>query len=242
MRFVRVSQHDSNLLVADATINGRLTVERQKFLIANRPVDSKGKIFNLRHLFLFELYQELVSSRALFVVQPNALTAQEYRNIKLRLREKGFNTETIRNDVFKEAITFHEKQLVEAGNVGVAQRMEDFRNLIVTKLCVVWSNIPDHEQPTLLKDFADVAAKFPKKSLVVGAKLDGMVLTADTLKEVVKMPSLSQLRAELLGSLSYPSQSLVSVLQRRPQELLMALTQHHKNLEGGAESRESTAA
>ncbi|KAJ3046546.1 hypothetical protein HK097_000766 [Rhizophlyctis rosea] len=219
-----------------------LTEERQKFLIANRPVDSKGEVFELRDLFLFELYQELVSSRALFVIQTNSMTASEYRSLKLRLREKGFHTEMIKNNVFKEAITLHEKELVEAGTTNVAQRMEDFRNLIVTKLCVVYSNIPDHEQPTLLKDFADIAAKFPKKTLVVGAKLDGMVLTSDMLKEVVKMPSLSHLRAELVGLLSYPSQSLVSVLQRRPQELLMALTQHHKNLEGGSEDGGSATA
>ncbi|KAJ3044010.1 hypothetical protein HDV00_003539 [Rhizophlyctis rosea] len=198
---------------------------------------------NHRETFFYELYSEIISSRAVFLLQTINIGASQLKQLKLKMKEKGFVIEAgVSNRVLQKAIIDHGAELANGGNATVAERLKVFQQLVYGNCCLVSSNASDDQKPTLVKDFAAIAEEFGKKALFVGAKFDGMVLTPDTLKEVLELPSLAHLRVELVGLLSYPAQSMVSVLQRRPQELLMALAQHQKNLEGGPEKgTEATA-
>ncbi|KND01672.1 uncharacterized protein SPPG_03467 [Spizellomyces punctatus DAOM BR117] len=215
-----------------ATVGGILQPERARQVLANPKRTRRGNPVDLRRLFLFEQYQEVLSSRAVFVMQNNNLTAQEYSALKSDFREKGFVIATIRNNIFGAVIRDRAASLKAAeGNEGDLRKLE---MLLAGPCCVAFSNATDEDRPTLAKDFTEVAKKYKSKLLVVGAKFDGGVLTADLLSEVVKLPSLGQLRAELAGILSQPAQTLVGLLQRSPQTLLSTLKQHEENLQGGS--------
>ncbi|KAJ3279240.1 hypothetical protein HK104_001621 [Borealophlyctis nickersoniae] len=220
--------------LSNATTNGVMTKERAEWVFANPKRSRRGNPVDHRRLFFFELYSEIIASRALFIVQNNNLGAPEYKALKLAFKEKGFIVCATRNRVFQAATRNYCEELTQKGQQAVGERINTMQPFFAGSTFAVFSNKTDEQQPQLLKDFADVATKFSDKAFVVGAKYDQMVLTADTLKEVMKLPPLAKSREELVGLLSYPSQLLVSVLQRRPQELLMALDQHHKNLEEAA--------
>ncbi|KAI8917167.1 hypothetical protein DFJ77DRAFT_459397 [Powellomyces hirtus] len=217
-------------MITDATVNGILSPERAREVFANAKLSRRGNPVDLRRLYLFEQYQEIVGSRVVFVLQNNNLTSQEYNALKNDFREKGFVITTVRNKVFGAVIEKHVQQL-EAAKVG-GRGLRQMKQLFAGPCCVVFSNASDLERPTMAKDFADVAARYKSKLLVVGAKFDNGVLTADTLKDVINLPPLGQLRAELVGLLSQPAQALLGLLQRTPQSLLTTLHQHEQALKG----------
>ncbi|KAJ3151507.1 hypothetical protein HDU89_001950 [Geranomyces variabilis] len=209
-----------------ATITGQLTPEEvaRKALAAPK-LSQRGNPVDLRRQYLFQQYKSLLGSRAVFVMQQHNLTSQEYSAVKNDFREKGFIVTTVRNNIFGAVIREH----VSASKEVELRKM---RELFVGPCSVAFSNAGDAEQPALAKDFADVAARHKAKLLVVGAKFEGSLLTADTLKQIIALPSLGQLRAELVGLLSQPGQALLGMLQRTPQSLLTALSQHETALKG----------
>ncbi|KAJ3013908.1 hypothetical protein HKX48_005444 [Thoreauomyces humboldtii] len=223
-----------------ATVNGFVTPERAKHVLASPKRSVRGNPVDIRRQYLFEQYHEIFDSRAVFVMQNNNLTSREYSNLKNDFREKGFTTTTVRNTVFGAVITDALRGKKASGKTKGGLR--NMSNLFVGPTCVAFCNATDADRPTLAKDFADVAVKYKSKVLVVGAKFDGSLLTADTLKQVINLPSMAHLRAELVGLLSMPGQGLVSMLQRTPQALLSALVQHEEALKDGGSASPSTEA
>ncbi|KAJ3187066.1 hypothetical protein HDU85_007104 [Gaertneriomyces sp. JEL0708] len=212
----------------NATANGQLSIERAREVLAKPKLTRRGNPVDVRRLFLFELYQEVLSSRALFVMQNNNMTAKEYHHFKNELGQKGFKVLTIRNGVFGAVVRQRSQELRADGQSD--KSVKGLNTLLVGPTVVAFSNSSDEQHPTLTKDFAQIVKKY-QKLLVVGAKFDGGVLTADILKAVTDLPPMSQLRAELVGVLSQPAQSLVGLLQRTPMSLLMSLQQHQSNLD-----------
>jgi ribosomal protein L10 len=95
----------------------------------------------------------------------------------------------------------------------------------------VYTNASDQEAPNMLKDFTKTALRFKNKAMVAGAKYDGLVLSADALESLSKLPNLSQLQSQLVGLLSSPAQKLVHTLGFVPSRLGQVLSQHLKNIE-----------
>ncbi|KAI9101007.1 hypothetical protein DFS34DRAFT_612875 [Phlyctochytrium arcticum] len=203
--------------------------DRTLAVLKNPKRTRRGSPIDVRRLFIFEQYAELLSSRAVFLMQNNNMTAKEYSDLKNDMREKGFIVTTVRNSVFGAAAR------KVAARKGGSRDVAKLATMLVGPCAVAFSRATDEEQPTLAKDFTDLAKKYKQKLLVVGAKFDGTVLTADTLNQVIKLPPLKQLRAELIGLLSQPAASLAGVLDRTPQTLLMSLQQHEKSLAEGSE-------
>ena len=173
---------------------------------------------DVRKTYLYEIYKDIVPSRALFVVQNNNMNAQEYQAFKRECKGAGFAVTMIKNSVFGAALD----------HIDPANSI--LKNLIVGPTILVFSKATDSEQPDLLKDFARVSHKYKSKSLVVGAKWDGKVYSLEGLEQITKLPNIMQLQSQLVGLLSMPAQRLVGTLNQSPMVLARLLSQHQENL------------
>ncbi|KAG8922404.1 hypothetical protein FRC01_014084 [Tulasnella sp. 417] len=76
---------------------------------------------------------------------------------------------------------------------------------------------------------------------VVGAYIDGKVLTNDRLREVAKLPRLDELRAQIVGLVGAPGSKLAGVLSSAAgSRLALTLEGWKKGLEEGGEAKEAT--
>ncbi|KAI8826826.1 uncharacterized protein EV422DRAFT_562883 [Fimicolochytrium jonesii] len=216
------------------TLNGVLPLPTARAILSNPKRTRRGNPLDLRRLYFYAQYAEIISSRAVFIMQNHNLTSPEYFNLKTTFKEKGFIVTTVRNDVFSAAIRKHAKGVNK--QLGRDSGLGGLRQLCAGPVCVAFSNAVDSERPHLARDFAELVKPFSKKGklMVVGAKFDGQLLTSDTLETVVKLPALGELRAELVGLLGMPSMALVEVLGRIPQHLLSSLGEHVRVMEEAA--------
>lgn len=187
--------------------------------LKNAKKSMKGNPVPIRKTFLFEVYKDVVPARAIFVLQNHNMTSNILQDLKRDFRKSGFSVLLVRNSIFGAAVT------------EVEPSANEFRNLLVGPSILVFSNASDQEAPNMLKDFSKIALKFKAKTMVAGAKYDGVVLSADALDSLSKLPNLTQLQSQLVGLLSSPAQQLVHTLGFVPSRLGQILTQHAKNLE-----------
>ena len=211
----------------DSTVlfDGITHPERATLALKNAKRSSRGNPCDIRKTFLYEIYKDIAPQRALFVIQNNNLTASEYQSLKREFRAADFSVTCIQNSVFGAALEVVEPQSAI------------FRQLLVGPTILVFSNASDTEKPLLLKDFVKAAQKFKHKTLVAGAKLDKIVLSAQMLEKVVAMPNISQLRSQLVGLLQMPGQRLVGTLQQSPMILTRLLAQHEEALRQESEEK-----
>ncbi|KAJ2611204.1 hypothetical protein H4S08_003261 [Coemansia sp. RSA 1365] len=83
----------------------------------------------------------------------------------------------------------------------------------------------DVADPLMAMRQAMEALQRQRKIVVVGAVFGNVLLNTAMLKDFVNLPSIDQLRAQLLGAIQYPAQKLTAVLQRVPQRLVGVLEQ-----------------
>nr|KAJ3420366.1 hypothetical protein HK105_005751 [Polyrhizophydium stewartii] len=181
----------------------------------------RGNQPDARHLYLYNLYKHMLEARLAFLVQNFHMTAKEYNQTKLALRKIGFNTILVRNRIF------------EAASRGVYGKTELARigKLAQGPTLLIFSDLSDAEAPNLIRDFAKTI-KPNKKMLLVGGKIDSMLVTADTFASVLQLPTLAHLRAELVGLLEMPAQRIVGTLSQTPSALLATLQQHQNQIKG----------
>ncbi|KAJ3088023.1 hypothetical protein HK102_009757 [Quaeritorhiza haematococci] len=236
-------------------VTGQISPSRAKEILANPPRSQRGNPFDARRLYLFELYSQILNSRAVFVLQINNPTAQEYVNLKREFKKKGFALTAVRNSVFGAAVANASSRLraqvgksqaddpATAATLKKARQMAAFRNLFVGPCFVAFSSATDETNPHLVKDFVSLlTAPVPPsgsahlrsakgKTLLVGGIFENEVLSVDQVKEVMKLPPMTQLRGELVATLEEPARRLLSLLQHNPQMLVSVLKQHETNLE-----------
>ena len=184
--------------------------------LQNAKKSIKGNPVPIRKTFLFEVYKDIVPTRAIFVLQNNNLSSSALQDLKREFKKSGFSVLVVKNSIFGAAA------------LQVEPSLKEFRNLLVGPSVVVYSNATDHEAPTLLQDFNKVASKFKARVMVAGAKYDGLMLSSDTLEAVIKLPNISLLQSQLIGILSSPAQKLVHTLTNTPSRLGQILSQHLK--------------
>jgi large subunit ribosomal protein L10 len=68
-----------------------------------------------------------------------------------------------------------------------------------------------NEAPSMAKALTDFA-KNQENLVIKGAILGSKVLTAEQVADLAKLPSLDELRAQIIGLLSAPAQNLTSVI------------------------------
>lgn len=143
----------------------------------------------------------------MFIFQHNNLNVQEFTQIRRDLKGLGgpVKLTVIRSEIFNAVL-----------------RNTKYANLepLVTggPACVLHSNVNDAEHPDLLKNAIQVLNK-NKKLMLLGGKIDDLLLSEADVQKVVELPGLPQLQAELLGVLEAPARKLIRLLSSPAQQL-----------------------
>ena len=87
-----------------------------------------------------------------------------------------------------------------------------------------------NEVPTLAKALTEFA-KEEEDLKIVGGLLDGELLSADEVKALAELPSLDELRAQIIGMLQAPARNLVGVFAGGVRQVVNVLDAYAKQEE-----------
>ena len=176
---------------------------------SGRPVDPS-------RIFLYEMYKDILSHQQIFFLQNNNLNSSEFSSIRKQLSLKGFGSKMIRNSIFRAAVRDMKPEFTS-----------QMDQILVGPTLLVFSDATDVQHPDIYKDFIQIISKESShKMLLVGAKLQDVLVSNEHLQEISKLPNIIQLRSQLVGLLSLPAQRLVGTLGQSPLLLTRLLSQH----------------
>ncbi|KAG1151625.1 hypothetical protein G6F37_004906 [Rhizopus arrhizus] len=162
----------------------------------------KATVHPPRRTYLYNQYNDIIqNNRAVFVFQHNNLTVKEFTQIRQDLNSNATLT-VLRPSVFSAALR--------------STKYCNLQPLLTGPSCVLYSNADDSTD--ILKKSVELLSK-NKKLLLLGGKLDDILLTQSDVLKVVDLPSLDQLRAQVVGVIEAPARKLISTLSQPANEL-----------------------
>ncbi|CEP08636.1 hypothetical protein [Parasitella parasitica] len=171
--------------------------------------EKKAPVHPPRRSFLYSQYNNIIeNNRVVFIFQHNNLTVKEFTQIRQQLGELEGGPlskfTVLKSSVFSAALR--------------ETRFSNLEPLVSGPTCVLSINVADAEHPDLLKKSVELLAK-NKKMLLLGGKLDNVLLTQADVLKVVELPSLEQLRAQVVGVIEAPARKLLGTLEQPSKEL-----------------------
>ncbi|KAG0743941.1 hypothetical protein G6F57_005599 [Rhizopus arrhizus] len=162
----------------------------------------KGPVHPPRRTYLYNQYNDIIqNNRAVFIFQHNNLTVKEFTQLRQDLKSEATLT-VLRPSVFAAALR--------------TTKYLNLEPLLSGPTCVLYSNADDSTD--LLKTSVELLSK-NRKLLLLGGKLDDHLLTQSDVLKVVDLPSLDQLRAQMVGVIEAPARKLISTLSQPANEL-----------------------
>jgi large subunit ribosomal protein L10 len=159
-------------------------------------------------------YSELLdTSRAVFLTEYTGLDVKEMQKLRGEVR----NAEGIFR-VTKNTLLLH--ALEKAGKPAPA-------DLLVGQLA---SGFALNEVPTLAKALTDFAEEVEEFTIRFGI-LDDELLTAEQIEALAKLPSLDELRAQIIGLIGAPAQNITSIVANGVRQIVNVLDAHAKQAE-----------
>lgn len=144
----------------------------------------------------------------MFVFQHNNLTVKEFTQLRQELgqlaSEPVSKLTVLRSGVFASVLR--------------ETKFANLEPLVSGPTCVLSTNINDAEHPDLMKKSVELLSK-NKKLLLLGGKLDNVLLTQADVLKVVDLPSIEQLRAQVVGVIEAPVRKLLTTLEQPAGEL-----------------------
>ncbi|TPX38232.1 hypothetical protein SmJEL517_g00013 [Synchytrium microbalum] len=193
--------------------------------LAKPKLSQQGNPIDIKRQFLYALYTSILPKRIVFVIQLNALSASEYQTLTREFRKRGMNILKIRLGVFRAAA----KKFGQRGTMSWVPSIVDphpesmytishkngvrLSEMPVGHTAIVFAdNIPESVSK-VLQSVNQVVDKVKPKVFVVGAKIDCDVYSKAELDYVATLPSIKELREQLVGVLMGPGGKLVQTLQ-----------------------------
>ena len=155
---------------------------------------------------LEEIEKLITESDFVFLISYKGLNVANFSELRGNLADAKASCYVLKNRLIKKAVE-------QAG-------FEEFAKIDFTGDTALVSG---HGDPGII---AKVIANFAKKCEEVKPKsgyLDGVVLSADDVKEIASLPTREVLLSQLLGVLQAPSRNLVTVLHTKTSEILNVL-------------------
>ncbi|KAF7727493.1 hypothetical protein EC973_007471 [Apophysomyces ossiformis] len=168
---------------------------------------AKQRVHPPRRTYLHQQYESLINdNRVLFVFQHNNLSVKEFTQLRqeLSLVEGPSKLTVLRSGVFNSVLR--------------STKFANLEPLITGPTCVLSTNANDAEHPQLLKKVTEVLNK-NKKLVLLGGKIDNTLLNQTDVNNIVQLPGLDQLRAELLGTIQAPPRQLLRLLESPASQL-----------------------
>ncbi|KAJ1790803.1 hypothetical protein GGH19_001773 [Coemansia sp. RSA 1807] len=179
---------------------------------APKTLTTYKKPFTPRKQYLFNEYDtQLANSPAVIVLQHYNLSGAELQELRRSLKQTAQNAHLM---------------VVRAKMMRAVLRDTRYANLssVFTgpSAVVYWDSTADGLAAMKL---AIAAVQKQKKLIVMGAKFGDLLLNQKMMHGFVNLPSIDQLRAQVLGVVQAPAQQLTAVLARTPQRLVGVLAQ-----------------
>jgi large subunit ribosomal protein L10 len=164
-------------------------------------------------------YKELIEqSRALFLAEYAGLTVKDMEALRDKVREAGGQFSVTKNTLLYTALVQSEQEVPA-----------DFLNgQLATGFAMA-------EIPSLAKALTE-AAKANDNLVIRGGIMDGQMLSVAEIEALADLPSLDQLRAQIIGLLSAPAQNIASVLGSGVRQVVNVVDAYSRSEESAAEA------
>lgn len=168
---------------------------------------------------LVALYAQMIEeSKAIFLTEYGGMSVKELETLRARLRDADGQFFVTKNTLLRIAL-------------------EQTDTPVPTDLLQgpVAAGFALGEAPTLAKALVDYAKQDEKLDLK-GGIMEGRFLTHDQVEALAKLPSLDELRAQLLGVLSAPAQNIASAVANGVRQVVNVIDAYAKSGEQEAEA------
>jgi large subunit ribosomal protein L10 len=163
-------------------------------------------------------YSELLAqSRAIILTEYSGLNVKQMQALRAKVRQVDGAYYVTKNTLLKLALAEHGRALPD----------EFLAGQLATGFAL-------NEVPSLAKALTDFA-KEVEDLQIVGGLLEGKLLTAEQVKDLASLPSLDELRAQIIGMIQGPARNLVGVVAGGVRQVVNVLDAYAK-LEDGAEA------
>lgn len=164
-------------------------------------------------------YTELVQkSDAIFITQYAGLTVKDMENLRTKLLDGKGQLNVTKNTLLRIALENNDRTVPE----------ELLTGQVATSFAL-------GEAPALAKILID-QAKANDKLKIRGGLLGNRVLSAADVEALASLPSLDQLRAQILGLISAPAQNIASVVAGGVRQVVNVLDAYSKKDESAADA------
>lgn len=163
-------------------------------------------------------YSELLAqSRAIILTEYSGLSVKQMQALRAQVRQVDGAFYVTKNTLLKLALAEQDSALPD--------------DLLVGQLATGFAM---NEVPSLAKALTQFA-KEQEDLKIVGGLLDGELLTAEQIKNLAELPSLDELRAQIIGMIQGPARNLVGVVAGGVRQVVNVLDAYAKQ-EGEAEA------
>lgn len=155
-----------------------------------------------------QVSQLLRDSKLTVFAQYSGTSVQAMQQLRAGSADTGTIVKVVKNRLFKQAI----------------EKSDKFKDVDLGKLTgqlLYAFNPADEIAPA--KALADFAKEQPQVEFVGGLNSDGILLSAEEIKQLAALPSKDQLRAQLVGALAAPVSGFVNVMAGNVRGLLNVL-------------------
>ncbi|ORZ30038.1 hypothetical protein BCR44DRAFT_64692 [Catenaria anguillulae PL171] len=208
------------------------------------PVPASKRKYPLKKQLLVADYRKsILSTPAVILAQTPNLSEKEWDALRSALRQKGIGLRSVSNGVFgvaAETLSESTAKLVPhlQGHNAVFYQLPVLpppspdapQKLAANFAAARKPRVPAQVEPPTIKDVIDNVVKAKKVQIVAGV-LNGTYYDAKAIAHFSTLPSMAQLRAELVAVLGAPAQRLSSLLGQQQMSLVALLGQRVKDLE-----------
>lgn len=164
-----------------------------------------------------ELKQRLQESEAAIISQYVGINVAQVTELRRKMREAGVDYKVYKNTLAAIA-------LKDLGFDGAAKYMDG---------PTAWAFSKDPVAPAkVLKEFS----KQVDKVAMSGGIVSGKIVGPESLKALADLPSIDQLRAQVVGVIAMPLRNVVGALSALPRNLANVVDQIRKQKEEGAQA------
>ncbi|MGD2077348.1 MAG: 50S ribosomal protein L10 [Chloroflexota bacterium] len=156
-------------------------------------------------------YGELLEqSRAIILTEYSGLNVKQMQALRAQVRQADGAYYVTKNTLLKLALDERGTKLPD--------------ELLVGQLATGFAM---NEVPSLAKALTEFA-KEEEALEIIGGLLDGELLTAQEVKDLAELPSLDELRAQIIGMLQAPARDLVGVVASSVRQVVNVLDAYAK--------------
>jgi large subunit ribosomal protein L10 len=167
---------------------------------------------------LVDLYAELITqSRAIFLVEYTGMGVKQMEVLRGKIRDANGQLNVTKNTLLVKAL--------EAGERNVPL------DLLVGQLATTFAL---GEAPALAKVLID-HAKTDERLVIKGGLVGDRAITPKEVEQLASLPSLEQLRAQILGLISAPAQNVVSALTNGVRQVVNVMDAYARSEDGGTQ-------